>query len=109
MSPLKMCVCLRTSDEEKSINPCFKEYLKYRFMSVKQGWLPTLTKIQNKPYIFVKNCTFMPKTQLAGAHFHLLWSLVAKSPGIGPISFSIWILGIFSHHRELSLDPSSAY
>ena len=69
-------------------------------MSVKQGWLPTLTKIQNKPYILVKNCTFMPKTQPAGALFHLLWSLVANSPEIGKISFCILILGIFSHHKE---------
>jgi hypothetical protein len=107
--PLVMCVCLRTSEAEKSINPCFKEYKNDRFMSVKQGWLPTLTKIQNKPYILVKNCTFMPKTQPAGALFHLLWSLVANSPEIGKISFCILILGIFSHHKELSLDPSSAY
>ena len=78
-------------------------------MSVKQGWLPTLTKIQNKPYILVKNCTFMPKTQPAGALFHLLWSLVANRPEICTISFCIFNLGIFSHQKEQSLDQSHAY
>jgi hypothetical protein len=33
---LDMCVCSQTSEAEKSINPCIKEYRNYGFMSVQQ-------------------------------------------------------------------------
>ena len=78
-------------------------------MSVKQGRLPTFTKIKNKPSIFVRNSTFMPNTQPAGDFFHTLWPLSANIPEFGKTSVSILIVGIFSHPSELSLDPSIAY
>ena len=44
-------------------------------MSVKQGWLPTFTKIKKKPLISVKNPTFVPKPQPTSDFSHLPLSL----------------------------------
>ena len=76
--PLKICVCSQTSEAEKSMNLCTKEWRNDRFMSVRDGCLPTFTKIINKPLNFVKNFTFRPKLQPAGDFFCLLWSLLAN-------------------------------
>ena len=106
---LNICVCLRISEAEKSINPCMKEYENYWFLSLKQEWFPTFTKNDNQPSINVTNCLFMPKTWLAGAYFHLIWSLLANRREMCIVFLCILNLGIFSHHMEKSLDQSLAY
>ena len=107
--PLKMCVCLRTSEAEKSINQLFKEYRNDRFMLVKQGWSPTLTNIQNKPYIFVSNCTFMLYLSRPVPYFTFVgpwWQPHSQLATNFFLHFDSWHLFL---HKVLRLDPSSAY